>query len=332
MAIINDILDFSKVEAGKLTLEWVDFDLRHLVEDTVLLIGETARQKGLKLTAKIHPEVKTNLVGDPVRIRQILLNLISNAVKFTKGGSVTVDVAEAGRSPEGQAILKLTVSDTGIGISEEAKGRLFQSFSQADASTTRQYGGTGLGLVICKRLTEMMGGSIGFESEAGIGSTFWFTLCLKQSDPAASSQQPAAAAAANGRERGDIRVLVAEDNVVNQKVAARMLQQLGYQAEIAENGAIALEMVQNASYDAVLMDMHMPVMDGLLATQSIRNLASGVAQIPIIALTANAIDSDRQRCLDSGMDDYLSKPIDRTALDKTLRRWTALPVEQETRQ
>jgi len=330
MAIINDILDFSKVEAGKLTLEWVDFDLRHLVEDTVLLIGEAARQKGLRLSAEIHPDVPANLVGDPVRIRQILLNLLSNAVKFTKGGYVAVEVSrvETPESAEGRTVAKVTVRDTGIGISNEAKGRLFQSFSQAEVSTTRQYGGTGLGLVICKRLAEMMGGSIGFDSELGVGSTFWFTLNLKQSAAAAPVLTPVVtekAGSAGGR------VLVAEDNVVNQKVAARLLQQLGYQVDLAGDGAAALEMVQQTMYSAVLMDMHMPVMDGIAATQAIRQLASGVSAVPIIALTANAIDSDRERCLAAGMDDYLTKPIDRAALDKTLRHWTSMRQEEEAR-
>jgi signal transduction histidine kinase/CheY-like chemotaxis protein/ligand-binding sensor domain-containing protein len=311
LAIINDILDFSKIEAGKLTLEAVAFDLRQLLNDAATLMGEVARQKHLRLIAHIDPAVECSRLGDPVRIRQILLNLLSNALKFTEHGSVTVHIVEDG-------LLKVTVTDTGIGIPPEAKSRLFQSFSQAELSTARRYGGTGLGLVICQRLVQMMGGTIGFESELGRGTTFWFTLDLPKSETTvAPIEAPESTSAPAG-----LRVLVVEDNLVNQKVAARMLEQLGYQVDLAADGAQALSMVQHTHYSAVLMDMHMPVMDGLAATHAIRNLASAVSSVPIIALTANAIEAERQRCLAAGMDDYLAKPIDRAALDQTLRRWT----------
>jgi CheY-like chemotaxis protein/two-component sensor histidine kinase len=299
------------LEAGKLTLEAVPFDLRQLLNDAATLMGEVARQKHLRLIAHIDPAVECSRIGDPVRIRQILLNLLSNALKFTERGSVTVHIVEDG-------LLKVTVTDTGIGIPPEAKSRLFQSFSQAELSTTRRYGGTGLGLVICQRLVQMMGGTIGFESELGRGTTFWFTLDLPKSETTvAPIEAPESTSAPAG-----LRVLVVEDNLVNQKVAARMLEQLGYQVDLAADGAQALSMVQHTHYSAVLMDMHMPVMDGLAATHAIRNLASAVSSVPIIALTANAIEAERQRCLAAGMDDYLAKPIDRAALDQTLRRWT----------
>ncbi|BFU92198.1 MAG: Histidine kinase [Nitrospira sp.] len=471
LTIINDILDFSKIEAGKLDLEVIEFDLRLAIEESLNLMAERASSKGLNLACLFHADVPTNLLGDPGRLRQIVMNLTANAVKFTENGDVVVEVTVEAQSKE-EATIRVAVTDTGIGIAEQARERLFQSFSQADGSMTRKYGGTGLGLAICKRLVEMMGGTIGVMSRVGEGSCFWFTMNLgkqaagsRRADASAAllaglrilivddkavnrrmlelmtkkwGMQPTlvhsgfeAVAVLSGRDgqprfdlalldvdmsptdgielarvikagsggsdtrlvlltsfgrRGDakrakeaglaayltkpirerqlhdclvavitprpvapgmpagreslplitrhtlaeteakvdLRILLAEDNIINQKVAARLFQRLGYRVDVVANGREAVEAVSRIRYDAVFMDCQMPEMDGFEATNLIRELeAPGTPHhVLIIAMTANVMQGDREQCLAAGMDDYLSKPISVDALAGVLDRVT----------
>jgi CheY-like chemotaxis protein len=466
LAIINDILDFSKIEAGKFDLETTDFDLANAVEDSVELLAKQAHQKGLELTCLVDEDLPAVVGGDPTRIRQVLVNLVGNAVKFTEHGEVAVRVS-GGDVRNGRVVARCIVRDTGIGISAGAVNRLFRPFSQADGSTTRQYGGTGLGLAICKRLIELMGGEIGVESTPGVGSTFWFTVPLEARPDAAIAPSTAAlqgvrvlviddhatnrallrahlrrweleveeapngeralarlrdAAVANKpiglvivdyfmprmdgvafatRMRADsafasipivmltsyadrtrnaearaagirrvltkpvrraqlldtvvaamrpepepgqapaskaspaaaakptlhARILVAEDNPVNQQLARAMLLRLGYQTDVAGNGQEAVESVMQVPYDLVLMDCQMPVMDGFEATKLIREREGTSRHTHIVAVTANAMEGDRDRCLEAGMDDYLAKPFRAGDLRRVLGRW--LPGEPE---
>ncbi|MDA8243753.1 MAG: PAS domain S-box protein [Elusimicrobia bacterium] len=464
--IINDILDFSKIESGKLIIESMDFDLQETVESTVELLAQRAQDKGLELEQLIEPDVPLHLRGDPGRLRQILTNLLGNAVKFTEHGEVILRIARV-KGGDASAVLKFSVKDTGVGIPEEAGGRLFREFTQADASTTRKYGGTGLGLSISKKLAELMGGEIGFESAPGKGSTFWFTLpyelapeqpprarpdALKgiralvvddnaasreitssylalwqmPSEAASSAEQGLAmlrSAAASGNpyrialvdmqmpgmdgrmlarkirelnespglkivlqtslgremtreelegenisvcihkptrpstllravnsalfgEAGQesaqapkrepsplsryFRILLAEDNPVNQKVAMRQLEKLGYEASLAANGLEAVAAVKDSSFDLVLMDCQMPEMDGFQATREIRRLqADEQRRMPIIAMTANALQGDKEKCLEAGMDAYIPKPVRIEQLETLIARWDA-PLDSFT--
>jgi len=457
LAIINDILDFSKIEAGKFDLESTDFDLATAVEDSVELLARQAHQKGLELTCLIDDDLPAVVGGDPTRLRQVLVNLVGNAVKFTEHGEVAIRVSGGGDIRNGRVIARCIVRDTGIGISPGAAARLFQPFAQADGSTTRQYGGTGLGLAICKRLIELMGGEIGVESTPGVGSTFWFTVPLEARPDAVTSPSISAlqgvrvlcvddhptnrallrahlrrweieveeapngeralarlreAAAANkpiglvivdyfmprmdgiafamqmradptfatvpivmlasyadrtrnaeARAAGirrvltkpvrraqlldtvlaalapepepaatrapraepqptpSARILVAEDNPVNQQLARAMLLRLGYQTDVAGNGQEAVDSVMSVPYDLVLMDCQMPVMDGFEATRIIREREGTSHHTHIIAVTANAMEGDRERCLAAGMDDYLAKPFRAGDLRRALARW-----------
>jgi len=471
LAIINDILDFSKIEVGKMDLEVVDFDLRAAIEDVLEMLAERAASKGLELACVIHPDVATRVAGDPGRLRQILTNLVSNAVKFTSHGEVVVRTTLLEVTAD-TMLLRIGVTDTGIGIAPDAQGRLFQAFSQADDSTTRKYGGTGLGLAISKRLTTAMGGTIGVESTPGQGSTFWFTVrlgtrvaphvaepvtppalrgvrvlgvddhavsraileaqlsawgmqieCVADGATALSSLRAAhaegrpyalailddqmpgmdgldlaetitadpalartrlimlgsvrqhghgttaqragiaamltkpvrqshlfscllsvmgaterlALPSPGGSRRAEApaplqaRVLVVEDNVVNQKVAVRLLEKLGCRVDVAANGLEAVELLAQLAYDVVFMDCQMPEMDGFEATRVIRQREafSGQQHVPIIAMTANAMQGDSEQCLASGMDDYLSKPVSFEALATAARKWAAVASPQD---
>jgi CheY-like chemotaxis protein/HPt (histidine-containing phosphotransfer) domain-containing protein len=466
LTLINDILDFSKLEAGKVELEVADFDPRRLVEEVGVLLAPAAFVKHLELLAYCLPEVPRVLRGDATRIRQILLNLASNAVKFTSDGEVAVKVG-CSADGEAQVTVRVEVSDTGIGIAEQDRGHLFESFSQADASTTRRYGGTGLGLAICRRLVEAMGGRLDLTSEPGAGSTFWFEvplrvgtqapddlsaythdllpgmrvlvvddnatnrliltsqlaswrlqpdavedaqsalvqmrqralegraydiavldMCMPHTDglhlaqaisvdpvlmktalillTSTSDLDTAALRKAGVREwltkpvrnselydrlmrvmapnrttaaapdptpppplpaPGSLgRVLIAEDNLLNQLVAERVVSRLGYQVDLVVNGAEALKALADTAYSAVLMDCHMPILDGYQATKEIRRREGGGKRIPIIAMTAGALVEDRARCLAAGMDDYVSKPVDVKALEAMLTRWISSSV------
>jgi signal transduction histidine kinase/DNA-binding response OmpR family regulator len=470
LAIINDILDFSKMEADKLDIELVDLDVREVVAGATELEAESARSKGLELLARVHPDVPALLHGDPGRLRQVLINLVSNAVKFTdQGGQVLVRTRLVSETAE-TAVLRFEVQDTGIGIQPEARSRLFQSFSQADGSTSRRYGGTGLGLAISKRLVELMGGEIGVDSSPGLGSTFWFTLPLAHADVRATEEMPASlpvervrvlvvdeddearnalieqvagwrmpvdgersgqvalerllGAAAEGHPYdlaiidqhlpeldglalarlaqadtrlastrvillqslqehrhtgfrisghvsalvkpvlptqlfdtisrvlahtetaaeplrvakrgapqaapdvaagGSAPILVVEDNPVNQQVACGWLRKLGYRADVAANGFEALEALERIPYTAVLMDCQMPEMDGFQATAELRRREGASTHTPVIAMTANVMRGDRERCLEAGMDDYVPKPVRLEDLDAALRRWLPGP-------
>ena len=334
LTIINDILDFSKIEAGKLDLEQVDFDLSALIGQITSIMHFTAQEKGLALITEMHSNVPASLVGDPVRVHQVLLNLLSNAVKFTPSGSVNLCVSLESAAENGGFLIRFAVTDTGIGIPYETQSRLFLQFSQADVSTTRKFGGTGLGLAICKRLAEMMGGEIGVISEAGKGSTFWFTAEFQRSSLSteaktnSGSKGPLQIPGSQGR-----RILVAEDNAVNRKVVTKLLANMGYEVAIAVNGEEAVAKTIDCEFDAILMDCQMPLMDGFEAAEQIRLLQNRGKRTPIIALTANALSGERARCLEAGMDDYLPKPINTEDLRKTLERWAGgslRPQEPET--
>ncbi|MEH1827029.1 MAG: ATP-binding protein [Nostoc sp.] len=352
LKIINDFLDFSKIQSGHLELEEEPFGLRNCIHEALYMLGSTAREKGLKLTFLDTPEIPTTIVGDITRLRQVLINLISNAIKFTETGSIEISViirknSDINHSAANTDQIQFSVKDTGIGIPRDRLERLFKAFSQVNSSITRQYGGTGLGLAICKQLSELMGGRIWVESELGVGSTFYFTIAasvvleesvtanavflaiespqVKQlafksqesfSVPASSSPSP---------EFHKLRILLTEDNLVNQKIALKQLKSLGYSADIANNGKEALQLLEKVPYDLILMDCQMPILDGLETTKQIHrwqesSFASGRRPV-VIAMTANAMKQDQQMCLDAGMDDYLSKPVMKEDLAATLEHW-----------
>jgi signal transduction histidine kinase/ligand-binding sensor domain-containing protein/FixJ family two-component response regulator len=324
LAIIDDILDFSKVEAGKLDLETIDFCLDSTLRDAEKLMRQMFTDKGLYLRFEFENGLPRYLCGDPIRLRQVLLNLLSNAAKFTQQGGITVRVSSRPSVAPGHVLLHISVTDTGIGFAPEAKDRLFEKFTQADSATTRKYGGTGLGLPICKRLVELMGGILGVESKLGKGSTFWFTANLPLGREVENSRAEVAPRQAQdhaNQARGV--VLLAEDNLVNQKLAVKLLQRLGCEVEVATTGSATVEMFERRNYDLILMDCQMPEMDGYAATRAIRAREKGSAHVPVIALTASALPGDRRKCLEAGMDDYLPKPIDREKLGQVLDHWLA---------
>lgn len=309
LAIIDDVLDFSKIDAGCLTLENTDFDPARAVLDAMQIVERSAAAKSLRLSSNLDPALPSLVSGDVMRLRQILLNLLSNAVKFTAEGEIVVR-AELRSAKAGGFELYFSVADTGIGIAEEQQTRLFQPFSQADVSTARMFGGTGLGLAICKRLADLMGGNIGVESRAGQGSRFWFTI--RVAAPVAAPLQPASPAAASPAK--GLRLLLVEDNPINRKVAFLMLQKLGYQVDVANDGAEALQAAASTRYDLILMDCVMPHVDGFEATRRLRAAGGHSAEVPILAMTANAFADDRKACLAAGMNDFLSKPVRQSEL------------------
>jgi PAS domain S-box-containing protein len=352
LTLINDILDYSKIEAGKLELETIEFNPVTTMNDVVELLGFKARDKGLRLDCQAAPGVPTCVQGDPGRLRQIVLNLAGNAVKFTSQGRVGVRVAVESGDLE-RVTLRFEVEDSGIGISPEGVSRLFAPFSQVDCSTTRKFGGTGLGLAICKQLAELMGGRIGVESEEGKGSRFWFTACFgvpattRGLDGAAAQEAPRAvrgpvlevrpqlvAEALPSGMRDTRPLLLVEDNPVNQAVAKGLLKRLGYVMEVASSGREALELLGRNTYALILMDCQMPEMDGFEVTRRIRSGTAGALDpaVPIIALTANAMHGDREICLQAGMDDHVPKPVDARILGEAIGRWmgarTSAPVTE----
>ena len=360
LGLINDILDFSKIEAGKLDMEELEFNLKSTLEDIVQLLASRAEDAGLRLFCRIDPAIPSCVNGDPGRLRQIIINLAGNAIKFTRKGEVVIGALLESAS-DTAVLVRFEVRDTGIGIPRERQAAIFSPFTQVDDSTTRKYGGTGLGLAICQQLTELMGGEIGLESEEGSGATFWFTASfatrgeepgvIRQSGCTEPSPRPAGntkldacvdlmlglvpvSAPASVSERdweahqeeappGNVRLLLAEDNVINQRVAQSMLSRHGYQADVVANGREAVRALELVDYDLVLMDCQMPEMDGFDATAAIRDPDSKVLNraVTIIAMTANAMAGDREKCLNSGMNDYLSKPVKKEHLAAIFERW-----------
>ena len=350
LSLINDILDFSKIEARKLELEMLDFDLRSLLKDTADLLALDVHEKGLELVTEVDSSVPSLLRGDPGRLRQILVNLGGNAVKFTEKGRIVIQVSLVSENDK-MAGLRFAVIDTGIGIPDDRQRILFSPFTQIDSSTTRQYGGTGLGLAISKQLVKLMGGDIGLESRDGVGSTFWFTAVFSRQPDEQGSREKDSAEAEEDRGKGNLgddrndyrkdrrpdsekpslikgaedrmRILIAEDNPVNQKVAQAMLKKMGLPADVVANGRKAVDALQAIDYDLVLMDCHMPDMDGFQATRIIRQDGSKALnpKVPIIAMTAATMQGDRERCIAAGMNEFIAKPVQKNELARMLARW-----------
>lgn len=317
LTILNDVLDFSKMEAGKIEFEQISFDLPRTIASVVALMNSRAQEKGLTLVSDIDPDVWRIVTGDAARLRQVLLNLVGNAIKFTEKGEVRIEVELAEWYDQGQ-LLRFTVSDTGIGIDYAAQDDLFQAFHQADSTVSRRFGGTGLGLAICKRIVEMQGGSIGVSSHPGMGSRFWFMLPFGLGVEGKQPHSPGKALPMRGR---GLSVLLAEDNLVNQKVAVGMLGKRGHQVVAVENGQMAIEAAAAQMFDVILMDVQMPVMGGLEAARAIRAMAGPNGRVPIIAVTAAASRSDNQACLDAGMNDFITKPFIPNHLLAVLEQW-----------
>jgi PAS domain S-box-containing protein len=341
LSVINDILDFSKLEAGEMHLETLDFDLYKCIEEVVDLLATQAAEKGLIVSIHFEDKLPRLLQGDPGRLRQILLNLVSNAIKFTPEGEIKIQAKLLAETDE-TAFVYFAVIDTGIGIPPEAMKKLFQSFSQVDASTSREYGGTGLGLAICKQLVTLMGGKISAESVVNQGSTFWFKVeftkqTLSQDISESHTQQRQDSAPQEltvdnhtSTQQEYVKILVAEDNPINQAVIVNQLQMLGYEPECVNNGLEALELLEKQDYDLVLMDCQMPVMDGYTTTQELRQREGNKRHTVVIALTANAMLADREKCLEAGMDDYLSKPLEQEDLARVIQRWIRQQAEDRT--
>ncbi|MDD1750051.1 MAG: ATP-binding protein, partial [Methanothrix sp.] len=344
LSLINDILDFSKIEARKMELETLDFDLRSMLKDTADLLALGIREKDLELVWLVEPEVPSFLHGDPGRLRQILVNLGGNAVKFTVKGKIVICVSLESEN-ERNATLRFSVSDTGIGIPANRLELLFSPFTQLDGSTTRKYGGTGLGLAISKQLARLMGGEIGVESEVGKGSTFWFTAVFGK-QPARPESADEGLAEVDGEGAIDrfatvpdipksfkrkIRILVAEDNPVNQKVTQAMLRKMGLRGDVVANGQEAVNALQIIPYDLVLMDCQMPEMDGFEATRCIHKQGSKVLNpcIPIIAMTASTMRGDRDKCILAGMNDFIAKPVQQRELAEMLARWLTITIGRQ---
>ncbi|HLK66600.1 MAG TPA: response regulator [Bryobacteraceae bacterium] len=331
LVIINDILDFSKIEAGKLDLELIAFNLRSCVEETMRPLGLRARQKGLDWHCNIQPEVPGEVVGDPIRLRQVLINLVGNAIKFTGQGRVGMEISALPAAP-GRFTLEFAVHDTGMGIPFEKQARIFEAFSQADGSMTRRFGGTGLGLTISSRLVTMMGGKMSVESREGKGSCFRFTIPIHAAAESCQERsphnRPEAHPGPNPGTSEGLMVLLAEDNPVNQQLVIRVLGKQGHHVTVAPNGRQAVEAWRREPFDVILMDVQMPEMTGFEATEAIRRaeLVTG-RHIPIIAMTAHAMKGDRERCLASGMDCYISKPVHSRDLLEALEKLNGTPQE-----
>ena len=340
LTLLNDILDLSKIEAGQVELEILDFDLQGLVDGMMALWESRLQGKGLNFSIEVAPGVAPVLRSDPTRIRQVLFNLLGNAAKFTEQGSVTLDISQRDLA-DGKLELRLAVTDTGIGIAPDARSRLFSKFSQADGSVTRKYGGSGLGLAICKDLAEILGGEIDLDSNPGEGSVFWFTVRCEPGDAEAIDKGIWKYETENAdaiESDHPLRILVAEDNQVNQALVLAILNKTGLKVDMVADGSEAISAVMQIPYDLVLMDVQMPEMDGVTATRRIRQLPGEVRDIPIIALTANAMKGDRELYLEAGMSDYLAKPIKPTQLKSMLAKWAAKiysdsrhPDDQETK-
>lgn len=315
LRLLNDILDFSKMESGKLEFEEIAFSPTEAVREIVELLRTKATEKQLSLNLSLPSDTQLLVLGDSVRLKQVLLNLMGNAIKFTEKGSI--DIVMEARRIDDKASLHFRITDTGIGMAEMTQQKLFKVFSQGDSSTTRKFGGSGLGLAISQKLVHEMGGHITVTSRVGQGSTFQFDVCLKIADqPTPFAISPPA----SDQKMLTGNILVAEDDIVNQKVIQLMLKRIGLQHTVVSNGEEALAAIQTQSWDAVLMDCQMPIMDGYAATRAIRS-HPGNAALPIIALTANAMPTDRQACLDAGMDDFLTKPIRQSTLHDCLSKW-----------
>ena len=319
LTLIDDVLDLSRIQASKLSIQSASFDLHALVRDAVDLMATTARDKPITLSCTISPQLPGHVEGDPMRLRQVLVNLLHNAVKFTERGRIVLEVIVLGRSADAVQV-RFEVRDTGIGIAEDQFDSVFDAFTQVDGSSTRRHGGSGLGLAIVKELADLMGGRVGVDSRVDEGSTFWFELSMTVRADAAPPPTPQS-------NPGDVpaaRILVAEDDPVNQIVVAAMLKKMGCVVDVVADGNAAREAAAHNRYDLIFMDCHMPGMDGFEATQRIRDDARGrTPQTPIVALTADALAGDRERCLDSGMDDYMSKPVSAAQLAAAVLRWVA---------
>ncbi|MFP5378617.1 MAG: ATP-binding protein, partial [Vicinamibacteria bacterium] len=334
LALLNDILDLAKIEARRVSIEHVPFALRPMVNDAVALLRPRADQKGLAVRVDVDPTLAARVVGDPLRLGQVLRNFVSNAIKFTDAGGLRVQVSPGATA----GTVRFSVTDTGVGIAPGQQARLFEPFYQADSSTARRFGGTGLGLSIARQLAGLMQGHVWVESVPGEGSTFHLEVPLPEAAPEATTLGAVAApgggptAAARPFTPLGLRVLVVEDNVINARVVARMLQRLGCAVDGADTGVAALAALEGGAFDAVLMDVQMPELDGLEVTRRLRTLESGTGRhVPVVALTANAMKGDEQRCLDAGMDGYLTKPIAIERLDAELRRVTSRRPPDEAR-
>jgi CheY-like chemotaxis protein len=323
LRVINDLLDLARMEAGKLPVRPRAFDLPELIRHLVALLQPLADKKSLSLRVEYPEEAPRRFLGDPDRIGQVLLNLAGNAIKFTPSGYVRIAVQCLERSA-GHALLRVAVEDTGPGIPEQKRSQLFQSFSRLEQASQPQLPGTGLGLVISKRIVEWMGGELGFDSRPGSGSTFWFELRLPLAPDSAPETHRSAEGATNPPAASGLRVLLAEDNPVNQLVARRMLERLGCSVDIAADGEQALALFEPGRYDLVLLDCEMPVRDGFSTAQEMRAREAGQqTRTPIIALTASSLNEDPARFRSAGLDDYLPKPLETQSLDRLLRKWAA---------